>query len=191
MMRALGVLTYSIEGQEYLDHPGELVIANHPSLIDIVFLISVLPDAKCIVKSELLKNPVMWGPVTCTGYIPNVDAEQLLRDCVDSLQSGSSLVIFPEGSRTVSGHPLRFKRGGAHIAINSGCPIRLVHIKSEPPILGKHEKWYHIPSRRPHFTLTVQQHSSAAPTVTTMSKPQAARELTLSWQSFFTQELNI
>ena len=51
MMKTLGVLTYDISGAEKLNHhEPSLVIANHPSLIDVVFIISMLPTSLCVVK---------------------------------------------------------------------------------------------------------------------------------------------
>jgi hypothetical protein len=48
-----GVLTYEVEGAERLGRPGQLVIANHPSLIDVVVLIALIRDANCVVKQSL------------------------------------------------------------------------------------------------------------------------------------------
>lgn len=50
LMRGLGVMTYEIEGGERLQRDGLLVLANHPTLIDVVCLISLLPNADCVVK---------------------------------------------------------------------------------------------------------------------------------------------
>ncbi|MEO7013379.1 MAG: 1-acyl-sn-glycerol-3-phosphate acyltransferase, partial [Dokdonella sp.] len=69
LMRMLGVLTYDIRGAERLQRHGLLILANHPTLIDVVFLISLIPDANCVVKSRLASNPFTRGPVQATGYI--------------------------------------------------------------------------------------------------------------------------
>ena len=61
-MRHTGVLTYHIEGQEHLNETGRLIIANHPSLIDVVFLIALIRDTNCIVKDSLVNNPFTRGP---------------------------------------------------------------------------------------------------------------------------------
>lgn len=52
-----GVLTYEVEGAERLGRPGQLIIANHPSLIDVVVLIALIRDANCVVKQSLWDNP--------------------------------------------------------------------------------------------------------------------------------------
>jgi len=55
-MRVLGVMTYEIHGRERLHRDGLLVLANHPTLIDVVLLVSLLPNADCVVKSAVARN---------------------------------------------------------------------------------------------------------------------------------------
>ena len=70
-MQRAGVLTYSVEGAEKLGRPGQMIIANHPSLIDVVFLIGLVRQANCVVKQSLWQNPFTRGPVRDAGYISN------------------------------------------------------------------------------------------------------------------------
>ncbi len=184
-MKALGVLTYEVHGLDKIK-PGQLIIANHPTLIDVVFLLAFLEDTNCIVRHGLFVNPFTSGPLRCAGYIPNIDAEQLVRDCSASLVSGDSLLIFPEGTRTVPGKKPKFQRGAANIAIVSGAKVIPVEIKCSEITLTKGEKWYHIPNRRPHWTfivgnelvLPVCEHS-----------PKSARQITrIFYDYFFAQE---
>jgi hypothetical protein len=92
------------------------VLANHPTLIDVVFLISLLPNADCVVK-RVACNPFMRGPVRAAGYISNDDGAGLVDDCIAAVRAGGSLVIFPEGTRSVPGQPPRLQRGAANIAV--------------------------------------------------------------------------
>ena len=75
-------MTYQIEGGERLQRDGLLVLANHPTLIDVVCLISLLPNADCVVKRAVARNPFMRGPVRAAGYISNDDGAGLVDDCV-------------------------------------------------------------------------------------------------------------
>src|SRR4029077_834071 len=63
LMSAVGVLSYDFEGAERLGRPGQIIVANHPSLIDVVFLIGFTPQATCIVKEALFHNPLTRWPV--------------------------------------------------------------------------------------------------------------------------------
>lgn len=56
-MARCGVLTYDVQGAEKLGRPGQMIIANHPSLIDVVFLIGLVRNANCVVKQSLWQNP--------------------------------------------------------------------------------------------------------------------------------------
>lgn len=154
IMRGLGLLTFEFRGNfdPSLDGEGCLVVANHPSLLDVVFLISAFPDINCIVKSALWRNPLTVAIVTMAGYIRN-DTEDLLEVAASQIESGQMLVVFPEGTRTVDPEALDFKRGALHIAVAAACPILPVHISCEPPTLRKHQPWYDVPDTPPHFAL--------------------------------------
>ncbi|MGQ0618690.1 MAG: lysophospholipid acyltransferase family protein [Panacagrimonas sp.] len=180
MMKSLGLLSYTVRGRPELLAPGQLVVANHPSLIDVVFIISLMPGVDCIVKEGLWRNPFLRWPVSWAGYIANTAPEQLIANCAQGLRSGRSLIVFPEGTRTVPGQPLNFKRGAAQIALAAGCPIRPVRIRCHPPTLTKSEKWYQIPPRRPHWQIEVGAAILPAEFATSdgETQPLAARRLT-------------
>lgn len=106
---------------------GKIVAPNHPSLMDVVILFSLIPGANCIVRGGLVKSVV--GFIVRALYIPNDDDfEDLKRRCDESLKSGDTLIIFPEGTRTKSDGVINLKRGTAYIALYSGADIVPVHI---------------------------------------------------------------
>ena len=156
-MRTLGVLTYEIINVEKLyRQDANIIVANHPSLIDIVFLVSLLPEALCVVKRAAWSNPFMVGVMWATGYIPNDDPDQFIEACVACVKRGRHLVIFPEGTRTVPGQAIKLKRGAATIIVKSGQPFIPITITSDPTTLTKAEKWHEIPARRAHFRIVVE-----------------------------------
>lgn len=163
LMRRLGVMTYEIRGRERLQRDGLLVLASHPTLIDVVLLVSLLPDADCVVKWAVAQNPFMRGPVRAAGYISNASGAGLVEDCVAAIQAGGTLVMFPEGTRSVPGQPMRLQRGAANIAVRGGFDVTPVRITCDPPTLGKGQKWYRVPSRRFHVTLDVCEDMAIAP----------------------------
>ncbi len=188
-MKNTGVLTWEVEGREHLEQPGILVVANHPTLIDIVFIIAMIANASCIVKPSLYRNFFTRGPVSRAAYVVSDEPESLIEDCVDTLREGSSLVIFPEGTRSVQGMPLKFRRGAAHVQRRSGCPVVLVRISSCPPTLAKHEKWYQIPARRPHFRLVVERDQAATVDVPYDGTAPDSRTITRRWRDHFATEV--
>jgi 1-acyl-sn-glycerol-3-phosphate acyltransferase len=156
-MRSLGLLTYELHGLDRLARSGQLIVANHPTLIDVVFMLWLTPDVGCVVKRALWRNPALRWPVIWAGYIPNTEGAQLVQDCAGVLKGGRSLLIFPEGTRSVPGKPLALKRGAAQVALASRADIVPVTIVCDVPFLTKGSHWYRVPPRRPHFTITVGQ----------------------------------
>ncbi|WP_422508233.1 lysophospholipid acyltransferase family protein [Stenotrophomonas sp. GZD-301] len=166
LMHRLGVMTYEIQGGERLQRNGLLILANHPTLIDVVLLIAQLPNADCVVKQAVARNPFMRGPVRAAGYVSNDDGAGLIDDCIAAVQAGGNLVIFPEGTRSVPGQPPRLQRGAANIAVRGGLDITPVRITCTPPTLTKGQKWYRVPSRRFHVQLEVGEDLPIAPFLT-------------------------
>src|SRR5262245_7113094 len=153
--RAVGVLRYTFEGRERLGRPGQVIVANHPTLIDAPFLLGFVPAANCIVKAALFRNFVTRGAVAAAGYIRNFPTDEMIHTAEQALRDGQPLVIFPEGTRTVPGQPMRMERAAANVALRGASVLTPVFITCEPPTLSKHEPWYRIPARRAHFTLRV------------------------------------
>lgn len=192
MMWLMGLLSFDLRDTEKLRNGGELVIANHPSLLDVVFLLSVMPNTNCIVKSALFKNPFTRGVVALAGYIPNNDSgEELIDKAAETLTSGQTLIVFPEGTRTQDFDCLKFKRGAANIALKAKCKIRPVLITCEPATLRKHQPWYNVPNAPPTFTLTVLEALLIEECIDT-SRPSSiqARHLTQYLQAAFSEQLN-
>lgn len=190
MMRAVGVISYELHGIDKLLKPGQLVVANHPTLIDVVFLVSLMPRVDCIVKEGLWRNPFLRWPVAWAGYIPNSSAEQLIDSCAASLKSGRSLLVFPEGTRTVPDQPLNMRRGAAQIALAAGVDILPVTILCEPLMLAKTQPWHAAPYGPGHFVISVGEPlpaSEYAPEGVPQSV--AARALTRRFVEYFTGTL--
>ncbi|WP_290884636.1 lysophospholipid acyltransferase family protein [Arenimonas sp.] len=191
LMRRLGVMSWEIHGAERLRRPGLLVLANHPTLIDVVCLIGMIEEADCVVKSRLATNPFTRGPLRAAGYIFNDNGAGLIQDCIDSVRSGKNLVIFPEGTRTPRGEVLGpLQRGAANIAIRGALDVTPVTIRCTPPTLGKGEKWYRVPSRRFHMRIEVLPDIPVAPFLAGSAEALAARRLTEHLETTFKTELH-
>jgi 1-acyl-sn-glycerol-3-phosphate acyltransferase len=150
------VFSVQVTGMEHKDPArGQLILANHPTLIDVVLLLSVLPQVDCVIKEAVTRSVFMRTSVTTANYISNREPDDLLTSCVDRLRIGASLILFPEGTRTTDGQLLQFKLGAAEVAIRAKAQILPVIIDCTPRFLAKGEPWYSIPSSRPHFAVRV------------------------------------
>jgi 1-acyl-sn-glycerol-3-phosphate acyltransferase len=156
-MHRVGVLSYEISGWEHVDPDDNyLIIANHPSLIDVVFLLSRFPTADCVIKQSIVNNPFMHQLVRAADYIPNTDPGSLLEESIRRLRLGRSLILFPEGTRTASARSPELMAGAAVIAVRSGARCLPVVIHIEPATLTKVDHWYQVPRRRVFFSMAIQ-----------------------------------
>ena len=156
VVRGVGVLDYHFNNLDVLRaERGCLVIANHPSLLDYVLLASVMNETDCLVKSALLRNPFVSGVIRAADYLINDQAEKLLPACRQRLRQGDTILIFPEGTRTLPGEKMTLQRGAANIAVRCASDLRVVVIRCTEHMLGKQSKWYNAPPTKPRFTVTV------------------------------------
>jgi len=186
-MRLLGLLSFELSGTLRADKPV-VIVANHPSLIDVVFLLGWCRRAVCVVKSSLLTNPFTCAPIRTAGYIGNEDKDLIAR-CTDLLTGGDSLVIFPEGTRTRHDQPMRFMRGAAIIALDAGAGIQPVTIDLQPDTLRKGEHWWQVPDRPPHYLIRMHEPWPAADFRTGAPLNRDARRLTLGLEAFISSQL--
>jgi 1-acyl-sn-glycerol-3-phosphate acyltransferase len=186
----LRLFSLTAHGTERLRGGATLVVANHPTLLDVVFLISCMPQADCVVKREAWRNPFFRGIVTAAGYIPNDEGEAVVTECVARLRAGRSVILFPEGSRSPRGGLGPFKRGAAYVAQASGAPITPVVIGCDPPALMKGQAWYALPNRKLIFSLTVGEPLHAGDLLPEQHpRTIAARRITAKLRSHFQARL--
>jgi 1-acyl-sn-glycerol-3-phosphate acyltransferase len=188
LMHKIGIMTYEIKGLEKLNRPGQLIIANHPTLVDIVFLLSRVRQANCIVKGSLWRNPFMSAAILNAGYISNDDPEKMIAECVAWLQSGGSMIIFPEGTRSVPSKPCHFQRGAAAIALEANKIVTPVTISCYPSTLTKAEQWYQIPNRHFHLAMHVEDDIALDEFTQIHPKSIAVRRFNHYLQDYFTQQ---
>jgi 1-acyl-sn-glycerol-3-phosphate acyltransferase len=134
----------SVSGTGKLDSGKPYIFAaNHQSQFDIFALQGFLGvDFRWMAKKELFQVPI-WGPaMRKAGYIP-VDrsrgrqALKSLGKAALKIAAGTSVIIFPEGTRTKDGIMQDFKAGAMVLAIKSGVDIVPVAIKGTYEILPK------------------------------------------------------
>jgi 1-acyl-sn-glycerol-3-phosphate acyltransferase len=149
-MHASGVVRITWHGFDRPLQPGTVFIANHPSLVDATFLLARLPDAICIFKPALMRNPAIGPSAYLAGYVSGVPGVDLVREVAGKIAAGQSLLIFPEGTRTAPGcvlNPLR--PGFALIASRAQAPVQLVSIRSSPGMAQKGRTWWKPPAVLP------------------------------------------
>jgi len=102
---------------------------NHQSSLDMLVIGSVIRrDVTGVAKKEAARDPrfIPVGALLDVAYIDRADstkARAALRPAVEKLQSGISIAIAPEGTRSPTPRLGRFKKGGFHLAMQAGVPI--------------------------------------------------------------------
>ena len=190
LMQFVGIMTIEVQHRERLHTPNQFFIANHPTLIDVVILLSMLKQCDCVVKAHLSKNMATKGPLKAAGYIENNSPDALLEQASRILKQGHHLLVFPEGTRTRNLQALKFKRGAALVALQSGHPVTPISINCVPRMLAKGQKWYKIPASKPHFTIKVGL-PMRVDIPESVPTSVGSRRLNKTFIDYFNEELNI
>ncbi|WHZ09771.1 MAG: hypothetical protein OJF60_000210 [Burkholderiaceae bacterium] len=154
---AFGLLQLDLTGLDRLNQTavpeqGLLLVANHPSMIDVLLVISRVRNAVCMMKASLGANAFLAVGAHLAGYVSTRHTDRMIRQAARVVASGAVLLAFPEGTRTVR-QPLNpLKPGIALIARRSGAPLQTILIRTNSPYLGKDWPIW----RAPRFPLVYQ-----------------------------------
>ena len=120
-----------------------IYMTNHQSYFDILAVLACLPvDFKFILKKELVKIPIFGFAMKSARYIP-IDREnprkaiKSMNEAAEKIRNGSSVLIFPEGTRSIDGRIQPFRPGGFHLALKSGCDLVPITIVNSHKIVPK------------------------------------------------------
>jgi len=156
--RRLGLVSLeTVDAARLRERVPRVVVANHPTLIDVVVLTSLMPQADCIVSGAWARNPFLRRLVKQAGYVCNDGGPGLVKSCVARLRAGRSVLIFPEGTRSPVGGLGPFRPGAALIALKSGREVLPVRITCEPSSLTKGRSWYDVPDATLRFRVRVDE----------------------------------
>lgn len=197
VLQWIGVMELEVSGAAALRDAGPVVVvANHPTYLDVVVLLALTPSACCVVKNAHWGNPCFWGIVRAAEYVSNVDPVELVEASARQIAAGYTMIIFPEGTRSPAPNRLHaFSRGFAHIALKAGTPILPVLMDCDPPAFTKQMRWYHVPSRAFRIRVSVLEPVMAErPTAhdashESLSPALAARTLTSAIEAHINQRL--
>ena len=164
-LRVVGILDY-----KYPELPAEVgdrsyvVVANHPTLIDVTFLLHSFPRLTSIVKWEWYNFGPFAPVLRSLHYIPGNGAPPpegaatetpVLDRMVDHIQAGHALVCFPEGSRSLTDRLRRFRRGPFEAAVRAGVPLVVVFVDVDRAVLDKSSKFVQVPDGRARYAFEI------------------------------------
>jgi len=132
-----------VSGREKI-RPGVayVMIANHQSLLDILVLFRLFVHFKWVSKIENFQVPFIGWNMHLNRYIKLRRGDpqsvgQMLSACSRTLDEGSSILMFPEGTRSADGHLKPFKHGAFTLARGSGCPLLPIVVEGTADALPK------------------------------------------------------
>ncbi len=133
----------SIEGREKI-RPREtyVMVSNHLSLVDILVLFRLFTHFKWVSKIENFRLPFIGWNMRLNRYVEIRRGErssvlQMFRACEQTLDEGSSIMMFPEGTRSVNGKLRPFKNGAFELAIRCQKPLLVMTIQGSGDALPK------------------------------------------------------
>jgi 1-acyl-sn-glycerol-3-phosphate acyltransferase len=190
-MRVSGLLHFEPRNVDRrVPGPRFVIVANHPTLVDITALASVYGRMTCIAKTPIFRAPVLGAIVRACAYVDGGSGDafagaRVVAQALERLAADMPVAIFPEGTRSPPGGLHPFKRGAFEIACRANVPVLPILISCEPAALGKGRPWYDIPPRAALFSL------SPLPLMVPDEFNGNAASMAAAAEAMFRQELNL
>jgi len=159
-MRVLGLIDYDPRRIRLpLPDGPVVVVANHPTLVDVTALISVWARLICVAKPMHFRSPLIGRLLRYCGYIEGGDAgiftaATVVTKGVEALRKGAAVLVFPEGTRSPKNGLNTFRQGAFEMAARANAPVLPVFITCNPPTLMRGQSWYEVPERMAELKVT-------------------------------------
>ena len=128
-------LPVELRGTENLEDEAAILCANHSSVWDPILLVLAMPQSfnlRIMAKKQLFSIPLVRWFLRNMGVFPvdrgNMDMGAI-RTAMGVLKEGETLGIFPEGTRSRTGHMLPLLGGASLLALKSGCDVVPIYIE--------------------------------------------------------------
>ena len=121
---------------------NSIIVSTHPSFIDIVILMSLIPHSTCFVAQKLTRNPFFNGMVELLFIPDGEDTNKWLLDSQEKINEGLNIIIFPMGTRHDNHEQPKIRRGTAQIAHITKKNIAVLHIETSDRFLQSKQAIY-------------------------------------------------
>ena len=121
-----------------------VMVSNHESFVDMLLISHLKIEMKWLSKEAILKNPLVGWMMKMSGDVSLVRGDPssgaaALKVCETWLDRKMSVMIFPEGTRSLDGEIRAFKDGAFRLAITTGTPILPMAVHGTRSALRKHD----------------------------------------------------
>ncbi|MBQ7450565.1 1-acyl-sn-glycerol-3-phosphate acyltransferase [bacterium] len=154
MLKTLKILKLEVSNIEKLKNiKNSVIVSTHPSFIDIVILISIIPYSTCFVAERLANNPILKGMVKLLFILEGQPLDIWVEEANKMLNKGLNVIIFPMGIRHRKNETPKIRRGASLIAQKSGKNIAMLDLKTSFDFLFIHQPFYKAGSEPVIFSL--------------------------------------
>lgn len=163
------------------NEPPLILAPNHPSLLDAVMVISRLPNVACVLKANLMNNLFLGAGARLAYYIRNEPIRRMVQEAAKDFANNSShLLLFPEGTRTVTQPVNPLKGSIGLIAYNSQVPVQTILIETDSAYLTKGWPLYRKPPMPIHYRVRLGRR---------FEPPQNTQQFMAELNHYFAHEL--
>ena len=148
-MIMLGLFKLEIKKLSKIEN--KIIVATHPSFIDIVILIALIPHSTCFVKKELAHNPILKNLVNSIFITNEVDLDELKSKSKEMLDMGFNVIIFPSGIRHRRNEFPKIKKGASLVALNSNTNIVPIKFFTDYDFMFINQPFYEVGENRVTF----------------------------------------
>lgn len=162
------------------DEPSLILAPNHPCLLDAVMVISRLPNVACVLKAELMNNLFLGAGARLARYIRNEPVRSMVQLATRDFESGSHLLLFPEGTRTVQAPVNPLKGSVGLIANRAQVPVQTILIETDSVYLSKGWPLFRKPVMPIHYRVRLGRR---------FDPPQNTQQFMAELEHYFMHEL--
>lgn len=180
-LSASGRCSFDLKALDALrDEPSLIIAPNHPCLLDAVMVISRLPNVACVLKADLMNNLFLGAGARLARYIRNEPVRRMVQQAVRDFDSGSHLLLFPEGTRTTKSPVNSLKGSIGLIAHHAQVPVQTVLIETDSAYLSKGWPLFRKPPMPIHYRLRLGRR---------FDPPQHTQNFMAELEHYFAHEL--
>lgn len=152
---SFGIINLDINDLEKIKQIRNCVIVStHPSFIDIVILIGLIPRTTCIVKSALIKNPILSNLIKSIFILKDETLDNIKIHTKKMLDKGFNVVIFPSGIRHRKNEYPKIHKGAATIAMNANVNIVALKLYTDYDFLFINQPIYEAGNKKVNYELS-------------------------------------
>ncbi len=132
---------------------NKVIVSTHPSFVDIVILMGLIPRSTCFVKKELAHNPILKNLIKSIFVTNDIEPEELKKKSKAILDRGFNIIIFPTGIRHRKNEYPKIKKGASLVALNAGKNIIPIKMFADGNFLFINQPFYSVDKKTVTFEI--------------------------------------